>query len=206
MSDPVGVAGAAAAAFAATNLDDVVVLTALLALAARGGPLRARHVALGQVLGLGTLVAVAWIAAAGLLLVPDDVVALLGLVPLALGVLGLSALLRESGEDDGPPAPPVGGTLGVAALTIAGGADNIAVYVPFFATQDGGGAVVVLGTFAALLAVWLVGARWLAARPPVARTVGRWGHVAVPVVLIVLGVVILAEGGVLGDALDGVTG
>jgi cadmium resistance protein CadD (predicted permease) len=49
-------------------------------------------------------------------------------------------------------------------------------------------------------------ARRLTARPPIARTVGRWGHVAVPVVLIVLGVVILAEGGALGSAPDGVAG
>ena len=205
MSDPVGTAAAAAAAFAATNLDDVVVLTALFAVAGRGGPLRARHVVVGQVAGLAALVVVAWIAAAGLLLVPDDVVALLGLVPLALGILGLAALLRES-DDGGDPAPPVGGVVGVAALTVAGGADNIAVYVPFFANQDGADGLVVVATFAVLLAVWLLGARWLADRPLVARTVGRWGHVAVPVVLIVLGVVILAEGGALGSALDGVTG
>jgi cadmium resistance protein CadD (predicted permease) len=205
VSDPAGTAGAAAAAFAATNLDDVVVLTALFALAARGGPLRARHVVAGQVLGLGTLVAAAWVAAAGLLLVPEEVVGLLGLVPLALGILGLAALLRETAPDD-EPAPIVGGTAGVAALTIAGGADNIAVYVPFFASQGASGAAVVVGTFAVLLAVWLLGARWLAGRPPVARLVGRWGHVAVPVVLIVLGVAILVQAGTLGSALDGVTG
>lgn len=205
MTDPLGTAAAAAAAFVATNLDDVVVLTALFAVAGRGGPLRARHVVLGQVAGLGALVAVAWIAAAGFLLVPDEVVGLLGLVPLALGILGLSALLRERPHDAEPP-PPVRGVVGVAAVTVAGGADNVAVYVPFLANRDGGDAAVVLPTFAALLAVWLAGSRWLATRPPVARTVGRRGHVAVPVVLIVLGIVILAEAGTLGDALDAVTG
>lgn len=205
MSDPIGTAAASAAAFAATNLDDVVVLTALFAVAGRGGPLRAQHVVLGQAAGLGALVVVAWIAAAGVLLVPDEVVGLLGLVPLALGILGLSALLRERPGDD-EPAPPVRGVLGVAAVTVAGGADNIAVYVPFLANRDGGDAGVVLVTFAVLLGVWLAGSRWLATRPPVAHTVGRWGHVAVPLVLIALGIVILAEAGRLGDALDAVAG
>lgn len=206
MSDLVGTAAAAVAAFVATNLDDVVVLTALFALAGGGGPLRVRHVVAGQAAGLGALVVAAWIVAAGFVLVPEDLVGLLGLVPLALGILGLAALLREPPGDDGPPAPVVGGVAGVAALTIAGGADNIAVYVPFLANQDAGGIAVVVVTFAVLLAVWLAGARWLATRPPVARLIGRWGHVAVPVVLIVLGVAILAQSGLLGSAFDGVVG
>ena len=206
MTDLLGVAVAAAAAFVATNVDDLVVLTALFALARPDGPLRVRHVATGQVLGLGLLVAVAWIAAAGLLLVPDDVVGLLGLVPLVLGILGLSALLRGAEDDAPPPAPVVRGTLGVAALTVAGGADNVAVWVPFFAAQDADGAVVVVLVFAVLLGLWLILTRRLAARPLVARTVGRWGHVAVPVVLIALGLLVLAESGLLGSALDGVTG
>ncbi|MEV4420919.1 cadmium resistance transporter [Patulibacter sp. NPDC049589] len=143
MSDPVGTAAAAAAAFAATNLDDVV--------------------------------------------------ALLGLVPLGLGIAGLLALRRGTEDGEGPP-PPVRGIVGVAAVTIAGGADNVAVYVPFLANRGSGDPGAVLITFAVLLGVWLTGARWLAGRPPVARTVGRWGHVAVPVVLVVLGAAILAEG------------
>lgn len=205
MSAGLATAGAAAAAFVATNLDDVVVLTALFGLARKGGRLRVRHVVVGQVLGLAVLVAVAGLAAAGLLLVPDEVVGLLGLVPLGLGLLGLSSALREDPED-GPSVPIVGGTVGVAALTIAGGADNIAVYVPFFANQDGGGIVVVLVVFALLLALWLLGARWLAGRPPVARAIARRGHVLVPVVLIVLGISILAGSGSLGSALDAVVG
>lgn len=203
MSDPVGTAGAAVAAFVATNLDDVVVLTALFALAGRGGPLRVRHVVAGQAAGLGALVIAAWIVAAGFVLLPDDVVGLLGLVPLALGILGLASVLRDPPGEDGP-TPVVAGTASVAALTIAGGADNIAVYVPFFANQGAVGIAVVVTTFAILLGVWLLGARWLATRPPVAHLVGRWGHVAVPVVLIVLGLAILAQSGLLGSALDGV--
>lgn len=56
MSADLATAGAAAAAFVATNLDDVVVLTALFGLARQGGRLRERHVVVGQVLGLGALV------------------------------------------------------------------------------------------------------------------------------------------------------
>ncbi|MDO9408032.1 cadmium resistance transporter [Patulibacter sp.] len=206
MIDLLGVVVAAAGAFVATNVDDVIVLTALFAVAAGDGPLRARHVVVGQAVGLGLFVAVAAVAAAGLSLVTDDVVGLLGLVPLALGILGLAALLRGSADEGATPAPVVRGVLGVAAVTVAGGADNIAVYVPFLAAQDGPGAAVVVVVFAVLLGVWLAATHRLAGRPLVARTIGRRGHVLVPVVLIALGLVILAESGLLGSALDGVTG
>jgi cadmium resistance protein CadD (predicted permease) len=205
VSASVGTAVAAAAAFGATNLDDVVVLTALFGLARKGGRLRERHVVVGQVIGLAALVAAAGAGAAGLTLVSDDVVGLLGLVPLGLGLLGLAAVVRGV-PHGGPVAPVVGGTLGVAALTIAGGADNVAVYVPFLADQDAGEIALVVVVFAVLLAAWLAGTRWLAGRPAVARVIARRGHVLVPLLLIALGLGILAGTGGLGSALDVVTG
>ena len=206
MSDLLGTAGASAVAFVATNVDDLVMTTALFAVAAGPGPLRGRHVVLGQTLGLGTLVAAAAVVAAGLRVVPDDVLGLLGLVPLALGILGLSAALRGT-EDSAPPAPPVvAGALGVAGLTVSAGGDNIAVYVPFLAGQGPSGALVVLVVFALLLALLLSVARAASRRPTVARLTARWGHVVVPVALVVLGLAILGESGLLGRALDGVVG
>lgn len=58
---------------------------------------------------------------------------MLGLVPFTLGVKGIVAAIRTRDQDQ-PPAPTVAtGLLSVVGVTIANGADNIAVYTPCFA-------------------------------------------------------------------------
>ena len=52
--------------------------------------------------------------------------------------------------------------------------------------------------FLVLVAGLCVAGRAVAGHPTVARVLDRWGHVLLPVVLIVLGVVILVEGGAFG--------
>jgi cadmium resistance protein CadD (predicted permease) len=88
--------------------------------------------------------------------------------------------------------------LAVAAVTFAGGGDNIGVYVPVFATARTGGLLVVTVVFLALVAVWCVVGRFFTTRPVIARGLSRWGHILLPVVLIGIGLLILIEGGAFG--------
>jgi cadmium resistance protein CadD (predicted permease) len=78
--------GGAIGVFAATNVDDLVVLTVLfLACRAEGQP-KAWQIWAGQYVGIAALVAASGAAALGLAIVPESWVGLLGLVPVALGV------------------------------------------------------------------------------------------------------------------------
>ncbi|GGW16283.1 hypothetical protein GCM10018980_18230 [Streptomyces capoamus] len=52
--------------------------------------------------------------------------------------------------------------------------------------------------FLVLLAVWIAAGRYFATRPAIAKTLSRWGHILLPLVLIGLGVLILIEGGAFG--------
>ena len=52
--------------------------------------------------------------------------------------------------------------------------------------------------FLALVSVLVLAARYIATRPPIARVLERWEHILFPLVLIVLGAVILIEGGAFG--------
>jgi cadmium resistance protein CadD (predicted permease) len=184
-------AAGAAIVFAGTDIDDIIVLTVLFVAARSGRPRRWQIVA-GQYVGIGVLVAVSAAAAAGLLVVPDPWTGLLGLLPIALGV---RALLRGDGDE----APRVvNGTLGVAAVTIANGADNIAVYVPVFRALGPADVAVFLLAFVALIAAWCAAAAWLGGHPRVVRAVERVGHRLVPVVFIGIGLVILVGSGVPG--------
>jgi cadmium resistance protein CadD (predicted permease) len=190
--------GAAIVAFVATNVDDVVLITALFALTAgaRGGGLRAGDVWIGQYAGLLAVVALSAIGAFGLLLVPDEVVGLLGLIPLTMGLAGLWRAARgEAGDDDEPPPllPTRRGWLSVAGITIANGADNVAVYVPFFASAGAGGMAVIAVVFAAGVALLCLAGRWLGTHPRTVEAVERWGHWVVPLVFVALGAAIVAE-------------
>ena len=87
-----------------------------------------------EVGGIGTLFAASAVAAAGLTVVPDEWVGLLGLVPFALGVRSLVATIRSRKQGEEPDTPTAGNALTVAGVTIANGADNISVCTPLFRT------------------------------------------------------------------------
>lgn len=198
MNDPLAVAAAAAGAFAGTNVDDVIVLALLFMAGRSAGRPRAWQIWAGQYAGFGVLVALSALAALGLTIVPDRWVGLLGLIPLALGVRGLVQAVRDGGDADGVPRPIAAGTLSIAAVTIANGADNVAVYTPMLRSLGTAEAVLTIAVFFVLLAVWcVVGARLGAHRRAVA-TIGRWGHWIVPLVFVAIGTAIVVESGVIG--------
>ncbi len=206
--------GVAAAAFVGTNVDNCVVTMAMVA----GAPLeRAHRIAAGQVIGFAVLVAVSAAAAAVLFEFSTAVVGLLGLVPLAIGVRGLVGLAHarpdaevevDVGQAGGARRrwPWRGGTRGerravgrsftaAVLVTVAAGGDNLAVYIPLF--RVGGAANV-----GALVAVFVVGevlVTWIVltgGRHPKAREVMlRLGHLAVPVLLCGIGVLVMVQAG-----------
>ncbi|GAA3340398.1 CadD family cadmium resistance transporter [Amorphoplanes nipponensis] len=187
---------AAAGVFAGTNVDDLIVLTVLFLAARASGRPAPWHIWLGQYAGIAALVAVSALAALGLTLVPDEWVGLLGLVPIALGVRGLIGAFRSGGDGDDPPVA-AGNALAVAGVTMANGADNIAVYTPMFRTLGAGGSAVAVLVFAVLIAVWCAAASWLGSHRRIIELVRRYGHWLVPLVFIAIGLVILLGSGVL---------
>jgi cadmium resistance transport/sequestration family protein len=191
VSDLWGTVLSAAGVFAGTNVDDLIVLTVLFLAARAGGIPRPWQIWAGQYAGIAVLVAVSVLAALGLTLVPDEWVGLLGLVPVALGVRGLIGAMRSA--DDEEPPPVASGVLSVAGVTLANGADNIAVYTPMFRTVGVADTVVTIGVFAVLVAVWCVVSAWLGSHRPVIAVVERWGHWIVPLVFIAIGVWILSD-------------
>jgi cadmium resistance protein CadD (predicted permease) len=180
--------GQAVGMFAVTNVDDLVVLAVFFG---RGG---GRRVVAGQYLGFAGILVVSVLGALGAGLLPERVIPFLGLVPLALGVRAGRRVWRDrragGGEND-EPRGEVPGVLSVAAVTFANGGDNIGVYVPVFTVAGAGGMPVYVVVFLAGVAVWCAAGWLLATRPPVARVLSRWGHVVLPVVLVLIGVAIL---------------
>jgi cadmium resistance protein CadD (predicted permease) len=188
----------AVALFAATNLDDLVVLAVLFNRA--GDDRRAeRRVVFGQYVGFGATLAVALAAAAGASLLPEGVVAYAGLVPIAIGLReAWEAWHAHRGVEEGAIELRSLSIAAVAAVTFANGGDNIGVYVPVFTAEGAGATVGYSLVFVVLVALWCGVGRAVANHPVVERTLTRWGHVLVPVVLITIGVAVLVEGGAFG--------
>lgn len=196
------VLGRAVVMFVVTNIDDIVVLTVLFGQARdRGAEWR---VVAGQYLGLVAILAACAVGAAGAGLLPANVVAYLGLVPLALGVRAgwqvwsdRQSPGRAQPAEALPPATTIG-MLGVAAITFANGGDNIGVYLPVFANATAAGVASYCLVFLVMAALWCALGRFLATRRPIALALSRWGHVLLPVVLVGIGGLILVEGGAFG--------
>jgi cadmium resistance protein CadD (predicted permease) len=146
--------GIGASAFAATNIDDIVVLMVFFSSAT----FHARNIVIGQYLGIGSLIAISAFGSLLALVVPTYIIGLMGLVPIIIGVKKLyemrsnkdrikeeedekelskkKKLLQEQEKKIGIRHHPHLSFLTVAAVTISNGGDNIGIYAPLFASYS----------------------------------------------------------------------
>lgn len=176
--------------FVSTNIDDIFVLLSFFA----DPRYKARHIVLGQYLGIATLVIVSVVASLVSLVLPPAYVGFLGLLPIAIGSKKLFALWQgqDSAGDDVHTAN-AGNVLAVAAVTIANGGDNIGIYTPVFATSSALTIAAIILVFAIMVAVWLAFAHWLMNHPVWGSPIRKFGHVMTPLVLIAVGIFVLHE-------------
>ena len=186
--------------FAATNIDDIIVLSLFFARGAGQRGTTARILA-GQYLGFaGILVAAILVTTGAGAFLPPAAIPYFGLIPLGLGLWAAWEAWRGDGDDD-DEAKVAGKKVGVwtvAGVTFANGGDNIGVYTPVFLSVEPLAVVAYCVIFLALVAVLVALARFVATRPPIAEVLERWEGILFPIVLIGLGIVILVSGGAFG--------
>jgi cadmium resistance transport/sequestration family protein len=198
------------AAFAATNIDDLFLLMLYFA-RADNNPEREESIIVGQYLGFSVLVFISVLGYLGTLLIPRHVVGLLGILPILLGIRELLSL-RHPDEDAEPPvepdAPPPTErrwfrssrlswvspqASSIAAVTVANGSDNLAVYTPLFAAGGVREMVIMIVVLLLMVRVWCFIADRLAENPVTAGPLRRYGRLLMPFVLIGIGLTILVE-------------
>lgn len=196
--------------FAATNLDDLVILTLLFA---RVSPtFRGEHIVAGQYLGFLLLVLASLPGFLFGLWIPKTWLGLLGILPI---LIGLNQLIQAEAPEETVQeistslptrqrsgtwqsyvsrflSPP---TYQIAAITFANGGDNIGIYVPLFANSNLAGLSVILTVFLILIAVWCGTAYHLTQYSLFRKYLAHYGHKVVPFVLIGLGIFIFVESG-----------
>jgi cadmium resistance protein CadD (predicted permease) len=172
--------GLAVVVFASTNIDDVFVLVGFFA----DKNFRACDDVIGQYAGISALYAIAAIAALISLVILPAYIGLLGLAPIAIGIKKLYNLWRNQKTEK--PVAGTGGhgrSLAVAAVTMANGGDNIAVYTALFATCKGFDVPIIGIVFAVMTGLWCLAAHWLVNHRALGVPIRAHAHRVVPFVL-----------------------
>lgn len=183
----------AALVFAATNVDDIVLLSLFFA-ASTAIPVANRRISpfaaitAGQFLGIGFLVGASLVASSISFVIPAFYIRFLGFLPLGLGI---HQLLPGHTNDATTPLSKAISTLGVATITIANGGDNFGVYVPLFATQTWEEIAVTILIFGIMTVGWIFIASALVRHPYLGNYIQRLAPRFFPFILIGLGIFIL---------------
>ena len=200
------IVGIGVVVFASAHIDDLFVIAAFFA----DRKLKRIWVVSGQVAGTAVLVTVSAVAAQLAVDMDGKWVALVGFVPLLLGVRKLIALRKGREDDDvegsrkrlqGHMAGKLlrAQVLAITAIAISNGADDLGLYIPLFASS-----LAQLTSYAAIFlvmsAVWCGIAYLFVHNPLLGRPLRRYGHAMLPFVLICVGLFVLR------DALPLVTG
>ncbi len=182
------------AAFVSTNIDDIFVLLLFFS----NPRMRPGSIVLGQFIGMLILVLASLAGAFLTRAISFEYVSLLGLLPILLGTKALLDRKKSEIEKDPPRTTPMFKAnsiiLWVAFVTVANGGDNISIYVPVFSTRTTADLSILIGTFMIMTGVWCAVASYLVNHPKLKKPIERYGGLAFPWVLILLGVAILGEG------------
>jgi cadmium resistance protein CadD (predicted permease) len=194
----------AIAAFAATNIDNLFVLLAFLAEA--GG--QRRRVIAGQFAGSLALIAGSILLATLLTQLPAGYVGLLGILPIGVGLSKAWTRFRpgqtnqereaQAAARTWAAATPTKASAGsswwtVACVAVANGSDNLAVYVPLYASHSHSESMFISLVFVAMIGLWCAGAVWLVEHPLLGAPIRRYGTALLPLILLVIGASVIVE-------------
>ena len=187
----------AIAGYTATNIDNLFVLLAFLAEAGN----KRRRVIVGQYVGSSTLIVGAILLAALLKHLPAGYVGLLGVLPIGVGLAKAWARFGpgnappdETGQDGGPSPVSRGSSWWVVAcIAVANGSDNLAVYVPLFASHSHSEGAFISLVFVVMIGLWCAGAVWLVKHQMLGAPIRRYGTAVLPLILVIIGVSVIAQ-------------
>jgi cadmium resistance protein CadD (predicted permease) len=195
MGDFFDVLGIGVTAFVATNIDDLLILIAFFA----NSHFPLSQIVLGQYAGMGALLAIGIVGSLIALIVPNNLIGLIGIFPIAIGIKELLELPKNGNNKESAKQLSRSRLvtylpfLTVATVTFSGG-EEIGVYTSVFATyREVSEIIIIVLVVMVLTGLWCAVAYHLVNRPLIASSIKRTGTAALPFVLIGLGIYILVE-------------
>ncbi|CAN5174265.1 cadmium resistance transporter [soil metagenome] len=196
MLDFPALVGVGIAAFVSTNIDDLFILMVFFATPR----FPSSQIVLGQYIGMGSLIGVSLAGSLISLVLPPNLIGLIGLFPIVIGIKELVELHKKGDEEDDEKLAkkflqrkktqlPF---LTVAAVTFSGG-EEIGIYTTLFATNNEVGAITLISVVMVSTAFWCFLANYLVKHSFLAIIFRSIGSKVLPYVLIGLGIYILVE-------------
>jgi len=192
----------AIATFVATGIDEIVVLTILFVHYKESNSVR--DIYIGQLISMIVLLAISLLAVFGVATIPKAWIGLLGFVPLILGIKVLLTGDTES-DDEYEEKDLIKKTkkfnnliLAVAMIAIAGGAEELSIYIPYLASLNTKNLITTLITFILLVPIWCAVCKKLSSVKRIRERIEKFERIIVPIVFIGLGIFVLIENNTLG--------
>ena len=171
-------------AYAATNIDNLLIMASLGAGRASRG-----HLVAGFVVASGCVLLIASTAMFIDRLLPDAVLGYLGFVPISIGAYLLLFTTPEAEEGSrGAATWPA-----IAGLLLANSGDTIFAIGPLFAESGSDARLGLAIGFALIATVWLLLILNVSQRVAGSATLGRLGHRIAPWMMILVGLYILSD-------------
>ncbi len=193
MNSLIAIIPIAAGAYVATNLDNLILLVSLLArYRNHTSNVVAGYFACMLILGFVGL----WIGKAANI-APVEYLGLLGFVPISIGVVELIQLRRGKAKVTVAKEKSVDGVQKVFMATLisqlGNGADTIVVFGVLFIDSMPSADILTILTLAAMAVIFVFVGIYTVRHPALCEWIDRYGHRAMPFVLIIVGVYILAN-------------
>ncbi|WP_233848322.1 cadmium resistance transporter [Paraburkholderia sp. HD33-4] len=81
----------------------------------------------------------------------------------------------------------------VASVAISNGSDNIALYVPLYASHTAAQNALISLVFIGMIGLWCAGAPWLVDHPLLGAPIRRYGSALLPLILLAIGVSVIVS-------------
>ncbi|HEY7066722.1 MAG TPA: cadmium resistance transporter [Chloroflexota bacterium] len=200
MESWLGVLALGLAAFVSTNVDGLLVLMIFFADAEIAPP----QIVAGQLVATVLWIAISVAASAAAVTLPTRWLALLGIIPIALGSSKLKALrsasagaMDERAEVEMAARRSLQRTRSrvsaVALVALANGGDNVAVYIALFSISTPNQIAAFVVVFLTLAIAWCMLAYYLVRRTWLGAQIEQYGERALPFILMGLGLYIGAK-------------
>jgi cadmium resistance transport/sequestration family protein len=188
--------------FIATGIDEMLVLILLFAHAKNKKQIR--QVYLGQQIGMTIIVLIVVIAVFGISSFTGKWTGLLGFLPIIIGIMEL----LERNEDDESHgiinriSMFSNLTLRVVIIAIVGGAEELAIYIPYFTSLNWDGVILAVLAFVLMVPIWSTFCYMLGSMKSIYHVVKRFERIVIPVVFIGIGMKVLLESDTIEAILD----